>query len=68
MPDSTSSSHGRACSADNSVGKVIDGLLRHDVILIDEVGFAPLDATGTQLLLRFIAADIDLHPWLMLTL
>ena len=34
--------------ADNSVGKVIDTLLRNDVILVDEVGFAPLDATGTQ--------------------
>lgn len=45
--------------ADNSVGKVIDTLLRNDVILIDEVGFAPLDATGTQLLFRFIAAAYE---------
>src|SRR5258706_12546917 len=29
--------------ADNSVGKVIDNLLRNDLILVDEVGFAPLD-------------------------
>jgi IstB-like ATP binding protein len=27
--------------ADNSVGRVISNLLRHDLILIDEVGFAP---------------------------
>jgi DNA replication protein DnaC len=45
--------------ADNSVGRVIDTLLRNDVILIDEVGFAPLDATGTQLLFRFIAAAYE---------
>jgi IstB-like ATP binding protein len=35
--------------ADNSVGRVIDTLLRHD-LLVDEIGFAPLDDTGTQLL------------------
>ncbi len=29
--------------ADNSVGKIIDALLRNDLIIIDEVGFAPLD-------------------------
>jgi DNA replication protein DnaC len=27
--------------ADNSVGKVIETLLRNDLILLDEVGFAP---------------------------
>ena len=45
--------------ADNSVGKAIDTLLRNDVILVDEVGFAPLDATGTQLLFRFVAAAYE---------
>lgn len=45
--------------ADNSVGKVIDTLLRHDLIICDEVGFAPLDDTGTQLLFRFIAAAYE---------
>ena len=35
--------------ADNSVGKIIDSLLRNDLIIIDEVGFAPLDDTGAQL-------------------
>jgi DNA replication protein DnaC len=45
--------------ADNTVGKVIDGLLRHDVILIDELGFAPLDEVGTQLLFRFVAAAYE---------
>lgn len=42
--------------ADNSVGRVIDTLLRNDLILVDELGFAPLDDTGAQLLFRFVAA------------
>ena len=35
--------------ADNSVGKQIAALLRCELVIVDEVGFAPLDATGTQL-------------------
>src|SRR5437773_1318102 len=42
--------------AGNSVGRVIDTLLRNDLILIDEAGFAPLDDTGAQLLFRVAAA------------
>jgi DNA replication protein DnaC len=45
--------------ADNSVGRVIDTLLRHDLVIVDEVGFAPLDDTGTQLLFRFVAAAYE---------
>ena len=45
--------------ADNTVGKVIDGLLRHDAILVDELGFAPLDDTGTQLLFRFVSSAYE---------
>jgi DNA replication protein DnaC len=45
--------------ADNSVGRVIDTLLRNDLILIDEVGFAPLDDTGAQLLFRMVAAAYE---------
>ncbi|WP_213453929.1 IS21-like element helper ATPase IstB [Rhizomonospora bruguierae] len=45
--------------ADNSVGRVIDALLRHDFVIVDEVGFAPLDDTGTQLLFRFVAAAYE---------
>jgi DNA replication protein DnaC len=41
------------------VGKVIDTLLRNDLIIIDEVGFAPLDDTGAQLLFRIIAAAYE---------
>ena len=45
--------------ADNSVGKVIENLLRNDLILVDEIGFAPLDDTGTQLLFRFVSAAYE---------
>ena len=42
--------------AGNSVGRVIGTLLRNDLILIDEAGFAPLDDTGARLLFRVAAA------------
>ena len=45
--------------ADNSVGRVIDTLLRNDLVIVDELGFAPLDDTGAQLLFRFIAAAYE---------
>jgi DNA replication protein DnaC len=45
--------------ADNSVGRLIDGLLRADLVICDELGFAPLDATGSQLLFRFVAAAYE---------
>jgi DNA replication protein DnaC len=45
--------------ADNSVARVIDGLLRADFVVADELGFAPLDDVGTQLLFRFIAAAYE---------
>ena len=45
--------------ADNTAGKVIDGLLRYDLIILDELGFAPLDDTGAQLLFRFVAAAYE---------
>jgi len=45
--------------ADNSVGRVIDSLLRNDLIICDELGFAPLDDTGAQLLFRFVAAAYE---------
>jgi DNA replication protein DnaC len=45
--------------ADNTVGKVIEALLRQDAILLDELGFAPLDEIGTQLLFRFVAAAYE---------
>ena len=45
--------------ADNSVGRIIATLLRNDLIIIDEAGFAPLDDTGAQLLFRFVAAAYE---------
>jgi DNA replication protein DnaC len=45
--------------ADNSVGKVIDQILRADLILIDEIGFAPMDDVGAQLFFRIIAAAYE---------
>ncbi len=45
--------------ADNSVGKMIETLLRFDLVIVDEVGFAPLDEVGTQLLFRFVAASYE---------
>jgi DNA replication protein DnaC len=38
---------------------VIDALLRNDLLLVDEVGFAPLDDTGAQLLFRVVAAAYE---------
>ncbi len=38
---------------------MLDRLLRNELIIVDEVGFAPLDATGTQLLFRFVAAAYE---------
>jgi DNA replication protein DnaC len=45
--------------ADNSVGRVIDTMLRNDLILVDDVGFAPLGETGAQLLFRFVSAAYE---------
>jgi DNA replication protein DnaC len=45
--------------ADNSVGRVIDTVLRNELIIIDELGFAPLDDTGAQLLFRLVAAAYE---------
>lgn len=45
--------------ADNSVGRVVDSLLRNDLVVVDEVGFAPLDPVGTQLLFRFVASAYE---------
>jgi DNA replication protein DnaC len=45
--------------ADNSVAKIIDNLLRSELVIVDELGFAPLDLAGTQLLFRFVAAAYE---------
>jgi DNA replication protein DnaC len=45
--------------ADNSVGRVIENILRADVVMIDELGFAPLDNTGAQLLFRLVSGAYE---------
>ena len=45
--------------ADNSVGRLIEQIVRADLVLIDEIGFAPLDHTGAQLLFRLVAAAYE---------
>jgi DNA replication protein DnaC len=45
--------------ADNSVAEIIHQLLRNDLVIIDELGFAPLDLAGSQLLFRFVAAAYE---------
>ena len=45
--------------ADNSVGRVLEGILKADVILIDEIGFAPMDHTGAQLFFRLVSAAYE---------
>jgi DNA replication protein DnaC len=45
--------------ADNSVGKVITQILKADLILIDEIGFAPMDTTGAELFFRLVAAAYE---------
>ena len=45
--------------ADNSVGRLIEGLLRAELVIVDDLGFAPLDDTGAQLLFRFVAAAYE---------
>jgi len=45
--------------ADNSVGRIIEQVVRADLVLIDEIGFAPLEHTGAQLFFRLVAAAYE---------
>ena len=45
--------------ADNSVGRILDQLLRADLLIVDELGFAPLDPVGSQLFFRFVAGAYE---------
>ena len=45
--------------ADNTVGKLIERLLRHDFIVIDDLGFTALDRLAADHLFRFIAAAYE---------
>ena len=45
--------------ADNTVGRTIETVCRNELIIVDEIGFAPLDHTGCQLMFRLIAAAYE---------
>ena len=45
--------------ADNTVGKMIDGILRADLVVIDELGFSTLDAVAANHLFRLVAAAYE---------
>jgi|AntDryMetagUQ889_1029465.scaffolds.fasta_scaffold00822_6 hypothetical protein len=45
--------------ADNSIGKLIAGLLRNDVVIIDDLGFTALDRIAAEHFFRFIAAAYE---------
>ena len=49
--------------ADNTVGKIIESLIRADLIILDEVDFAPLDDTATQLLSGSSPAPTNAALW-----
>ena len=45
--------------ADNSVGKLIAGLLRNDVMIIDVLGFTAMDRVAAEDLFRFVTAACE---------
>ena len=45
--------------ADNSVGKLIAGLLRNDVVIVDDLGFTAMDRVAAEHLFRFVAAAYE---------
>jgi DNA replication protein len=45
--------------ADNTVGALIEKILRADLVVIDELGFAPLDRVGANHLFRLVAAAYE---------
>ena len=46
--------------ADNSVGRVIDSILRRsELVVVDELGFSPLDGIAANHLFRFIATAYE---------
>lgn len=45
--------------ADNSVGKLIGGLLRYELVIVDDLGFTAMDRTAAEHLFRFVAAAYE---------
>jgi len=42
--------------------KAIENVCGNDLVIIDEIGFAPLDHTGCQMLFRLVAACYERRP------
>jgi DNA replication protein DnaC len=52
--------------ADNSVGRVIDGILRRtDLVCLDELGFSPLDSVAANHPFRFVATACETRSLLV---
>ena len=45
--------------ADNTVSRVIDSILRAELVVIDELGFTPLDLVGANHLFRLVSAAYE---------
>ena len=45
--------------ADNTVSRVIDAILRAELVVIDELGFTPLDLVGANHLFRLVSAAYE---------
>ena len=43
---------------DNSVTRVIEQIMKADIVLIDEIGFVSMDDTCVQLFFRVVAAAV----------
>ncbi len=41
--------------ADNTVGRIIDSLLRADLVILDELGYLPFSASGGALLFHLLS-------------
>jgi DNA replication protein DnaC len=53
--------------ADNSVGRLIGGLLRHELIVIDDLGFTALDRVAAEHLFRLVAAAYERRSLIVTT-
>lgn len=52
--------------ADNTVGKVVDGILRRaDLVAVDELGFTALDTVAANHLFRLVAAAYEIRSLLV---
>jgi DNA replication protein DnaC len=45
--------------ADNTVGRLIGGLLRNDLVIIDDLGFTSMDRVAAEHLFRFVSAAYE---------